>query len=142
MKSNFLKFIVDIVSQNPNMKLEYIAIDQAIERLVLRSKAKSGKKSDKKSTKTKSKGKGKAADMKHLTDMVLGPGGSWPSGTNGSGASNSNVQYDWQASSDEESDPVPIVNKNGLKLETVEGIQFTDVSDVRIFEKDVISGRL
>jgi hypothetical protein len=142
MKSNFVKFMVDIVSHNPNMKLEYIAIDQALERLVRRSKPKSGKKSDKKITKTKSKGKGKATDMKHLTDMVLGPSGSWPSGTNGSGATNSNTQYDWQASSDEESDHVPFIFKNGLKLETVEGTHFTDVSDVRIFEKDVLTGCL
>jgi hypothetical protein len=80
--------------------------------------------------------------MKHLTEMVLGPGGSWPSGTNGSGATNSAVQFDWQASSDEESDPVALTGKSGLKLETVEGVHFTDVSDIRIFEKDVISGRL
>jgi hypothetical protein len=141
VKNNFVKFIVDIVSHSPGMKLEYIAIDQSIERLVRRSKAKSTKKSDKKG-KGKGKGKGKVTDMKHLTEMVLGPGGTWPSGVNGSGTSNDAPHFDWQASSDDEVEPMPFVSKHGLKIETVEGVHFTDVAGVRIFEKDVISGRL
>ena len=136
VKSNFVKFIVDTVCHNPEMKLEYIAIDQSIERLVRRVKAKNPKKPDK-----KGKGKGKITDMKHLTEMVLGPGGGWPSGGTTNGASSNTPSFDWQVSSDEE-EAVPFVGKHGLKIETVEGVHFTDVDGVRIFEKEVIYGRL
>ena len=135
-KQHFLKFVVDNVSIS-NMKLDYIALDQTIERLVRVTKAKATKKVDK-------KGKGKANDAKQLVDMVLGPAGSWSStgAINDTGNSSKTPYFDWQDSSDDEGEPIPMVGKHGLNIETMDGVHFTDVAGVRIFEKDVTSGRL
>jgi hypothetical protein len=135
----FRKFAVDALSHNPHIKLEYIALDTSVDRLVRRSKAKLNKKSDR-------KGKGKATDnAKALAEMVLGPGGTWPDGgviNTSSAAVTNGLLFDWQISSDEELDPAPVVGKLGLRIETAEGIRFSDIVGVRIFEKDVIGGRL
>lgn len=48
---------------------------------------------------------------------------------------------EWQASSEEDEGWGP-VGKAGLKVETVEGVRFGDVTGVRIFERDVVGGRL
>lgn len=139
MKTNFVKFIVDVVSHNPGMKLEFIAFDHLIDRIVRRAKPKANKKPDK-----KGKGKAKNYDLKHFAEMVLGPGSVWPGGSGGPGGSASSASqphFEWQDSTDDEAEPA-IITKHGLKLETVEGFNFTDVVGVRIFEKDVISGRL
>jgi len=123
------KFMTDIVAHNPQMKLEYIAIDQSVERLVRRSRAKS--------TKKDKKGKGKANETtKVIAEALLSSDGTWAD----AGAS-STPTFDWQASSDEEAEAI-IVGKLGLKVETIEGIRFCDVAGVRIFEKDVTGGRL
>ncbi|KAG9230361.1 hypothetical protein BJ875DRAFT_385330 [Amylocarpus encephaloides] len=142
IKSNFGKFLVDTVSHSPQMQLEYVALGQQIERLVRRAKASPSHESNK-------KGKGKATDnYKVLSEMVLGSSLPWPDGSSiNNHASSSNTAsgapyFDWQASSDDESEHGPVVGKLGLRIETVEGIRFSDVSGVRIFEKDVIGGRL
>ena len=115
------QFMVDMVSHNPQMTLEYIGLNEAIERLVRRSRAKS--------TKKDKKGKGKANETtKVIAEALLG-NSTW---------ADSSASFDSQASSDEEM----MVGKLGLKVETVEGIRFCDVTGVRIFEKDVIGGRL
>src|SRR5437016_11790065 len=54
------KFAVDCVSNNPEMKLEYIALENTVERLVRRAK------------KTKLKGKGKAMDKGKGKEMGEG----------------------------------------------------------------------
>jgi hypothetical protein len=123
------KFMADIVTHNPKMKLEYISLDQSVERLVRRSRPKS--------TKKDKKGKGKANETtKVITEALLGSNSTWAD----AGASSA-PPLDWQASSDEEAEAI-IVGKLGLKVETIEGIRFCDVTGVRIFEKDVIGGRL
>jgi hypothetical protein len=125
------------------MKLEYLALDTSVERLV-RRKPKS-KVKDK-------KGKGKDVDtiglsVQHLAEVVMnGPslGGGWGSGSDTLGGSLTNG-YDWESSGDDEGDGLSmsaVSTKTGLKVETVEGIRFCDVSGVRIFERDVLSGRL
>ncbi|KAF4633395.1 hypothetical protein G7Y89_g4716 [Cudoniella acicularis] len=134
----FRKFTVDNVSHNPEMKLEYLALDQYVDRLVRRSKAYA---SAKKAADKKGKGKG-PDNAKALAEMVLGPGGTWPDGgvISGSGSSiTAGPLVDWQASSDEEDSGV-IVGKMGLKVEAVEGIRFCDIVGVRIFERDVMGG--
>jgi hypothetical protein len=136
----FKKFAVDNVAHNPDMKLEYIALDTSIERLVRRKQPNTAK-ADK-------KGKGKAkGGMDHtskaLAELIIGLGSSSPWGDGASSSSTdlgTPVLVDWQESSDEE-DPGAI-SKTGLKVETIEGMRFCDVSGVRIFEKDVLAGRL
>lgn len=144
VRNNFGKFLIDTVSQTPQMKLEYLALDQNVERLVRRSKEKPLKKIFDR----KGKGKAKAKDAdnaKALAEMVLGPSGSWP---DGGAIANSGLHIagndDWQLSSDEDEDANtgPIVGQLGLRVETIEGVRFCDVPNVRIFEKDVIGGRL
>lgn len=128
----FRKFIVDSVAHNPQMKLEYIAM-QDVDRLVRRTKPRDSKKNR--------KGKGKAqSSTKALAEMILGNDSFWPDGGAAGGPAES--IYDWQNSSDDEGDGVPDVDSSGLRIETIEGIPFMDITSVRIFEKDVIGGRL
>ena len=141
--SQFRKFTVDIVANNPSVQLEYIALDAAIERLVRR------KVTPKAAPRFDRKGKGRAMredidpTSKALGELIIGLGTSpaWSDG--GSGASNGTatpVLQEWHDSSDDE-DGIHS-GQTGLKIETIEGIRFCDVVGVRIFEKDVLSGRL
>jgi hypothetical protein len=121
------KFAVDSVSHNPEMKLEYIALENTVERLVRRAK------------KTKSKGKGKAVEK--------GKGKETGGGTTSEGPvfptldsilappPISESSEDEGLNSEDEVGP-------GLKLETLEGVRFYDIFGVRIFRKDVMMGRL
>lgn len=143
----FRKFTVDNVAHNPDMKLEYLALDLIVDRLVRRTKPKVSQKET-----TDKKGKGKATSgTKALADMITGPGGAWPdsgiinnSGTAGVGpGALAGSLLDMQLSSDEEEgEDAPVVGKQGLKIETVDNILFYDIVGVRIFQKDVIGGRL
>ncbi|KAK0129413.1 hypothetical protein ONS95_001335 [Cadophora gregata] len=122
------KFAVDIVCHNPSMKLEYLALDQSVDRLV-RRKPMLKPKVDK-------KGKGKEANWtsaKALAELVMG---SVAVAT--SGGWNEDSKYDFPDSSDDEDGIV----KTGLRVETIDGIRFSDVLDVRIFERDILTGKL
>jgi hypothetical protein len=132
------------------MKLEYIALDNSVERLVRRVPL------PKKEVDNKGKGKEVAggahgASKKAFAQLVLGSGGVWPDGTtmgsgltSGLGTSGIGSMNFLEDSEDDESAEwgVGISGKIGLKVETVEGIRFCDVTGVRIFEKDVLGGRL
>ncbi len=129
---DFRKFTVDIVSHNPEMKLEYLALDTSVERLTRRKSA------PKKKTAKDIKGKGKAKELdlvsaKALAELALGNSGP----TSGWG-DNANAYFDLVESSDDEDG----LGKSGLRIETVEGVRFCDVTGVRIFEKEILSGRL
>jgi len=123
------KFAVDSVSHNPEMKLEFIALENTVERLVRRMK------------KPKSKGKGKATDK-----------GKGKETSTGSSAGSSSVAFPTiesilappaiSDSSDDESVNSEDEVGPGLKLETLEGVRFYDIYGVRIFRKDVMMGRL
>ncbi len=119
------KFAVDSVSHNPEMKLEYIALDNTVERLVRRAKQ------------PKSKGKGKAVNKGKGKEKAsgAGPGTSFPSLD--SMLLPSPPSESSEDDMDTEDDLVP-----GLKLETLEGVRFYDIYGVRIFRKDVMLGRL
>jgi hypothetical protein len=124
----FRKFTVDIVSHNPSMKLEYLALDTSIERIVRR------RASPKKATKD-TKGKGKASGFDLLSSNALAE---LALGNSGSGSGWDNAYFDIAESSDDEDG----LGRSGLRIETVEGVRFCDVIGVRIFEKEIISGRL
>jgi len=122
------KFAVDVICHNPTMKLEYLALDQSVDRLVCR-KPMLKPKVDK-------KGKGKEANWtsaKALAELVMGS-----AAVATSGGWNEESKYDFPDSSDDEDGIV----KTGLRVETIDGIRFSDVLDVRIFERDILTGKL
>jgi hypothetical protein len=116
------KFVVDSVSYNPEMKLEYIGLENSVERIVRRApKSKDVNKAADK------KGKGKAVEKIEseafpTLNSMLTP-----------------VVEDSSSDDDDESDDGLIP---GLKLETLEGVRFYDIYGIRIFRKDVMAGRL
>ncbi|KAH8656053.1 hypothetical protein BGZ60DRAFT_385021 [Tricladium varicosporioides] len=133
----FRRFIMDNVAHNPGMKLEYLALAEYVDRLVRRSRSRAKKAAADK------KGKGKAFETtKALAEMVLGPGGTWPDGgaINGPGLSSSSTGL--LVDSSDEEDVGYVIGKLGLKVEAVEGSRFCDITGVRIFERDVLDGRL
>ncbi|KAL2060812.1 hypothetical protein VTL71DRAFT_8864 [Oculimacula yallundae] len=128
----FRRFVVDVICHNPNMKLEYLALDNAVDRLVQR-KAMPKPKVD-------NKGKGKEMNWtsaKALAELVMGGSSSL---VNGSvvGAWSEQGKYDFPDSSDDEDGIV----KTGLRIEIIDGIRFSDILGVRIFEREVVTGKL
>jgi len=122
------------------MKLEYLALDTSIEQLVRRVPTKPP-------VDRKGKGKEKASTKgKTLAQLALAQHTHWSS-TSGVGIANAGldglslapIPMSWEESDDEDLD---IGGKMGLKVETVEGIRFSDVTGVRIFENDILLGRL
>lgn len=109
------RFIADALSSHPGMKLEYLALGNAVGRLAWKLKA---------APKSKDKGKGKAAIYTPGNLIVI------DDYVEKSGESNSDE-------SDEEDDSAP-----GLKLETVDCGRFYDVLGVRMWKKEVLLGRL
>lgn len=132
----FRKFAVDNISHNPDMKLEYLALDSSVERLVRRTLSKS--KTDKKDKKGKGKGN---ENVPLLAELVYGPTGVWPDGSGvGGGGSMAGLGFDWQDSEDE--DEMSAGGKMGLRIETVDGVRFCDIAGVKVFEKEILGGRL
>ena len=121
------KFAVDSVSHNPDMKLEYIALENTVERLVRRAK------------RAKSKGKGKATGKGKAKTV----GNTWESSTSPIPTLDSILAPPpvSESSDDEGLNSEDEVGR-GLKLETLEGVRFYDIFGVRIFRKDIMMGRL
>ena len=117
------RFLIDNVSHHPELKLEWVSVDDddRVERLIRPSNY---PKKDKKSK--KSKGKQKATVGGGVTSggtdvfPLLPPPDSW------------------DVSSESEDDE----DLQDVKLETMENIHFYDVWGVRIFKKEVVNGRL
>jgi len=142
----FRKFTVDNISHNPDMKLEYIAVDNSVERLVRRVPVPKQK--------VDTKGKGKdisdttdTSSKKTFTQIVLGSEGMWPDGSSmstGLAASMGTGGFDFPEESEDDTFEwgVGINGKIGLKVETIEGLRFSDITGVRIFENEILGGRL
>ena len=121
------RFLIDNLTHHPHLKLEWISIDDddRVERLI---RASDLPKKDKKQSK-KAKGKQKAKTVPggggggNSPFPVLPPVDSWDNA-----ASSSDSE-----SEDEDKD---------RRIETVENIHFYDVWGVRIFKKEVVTGRL
>lgn len=124
------KFAVDNVSHNPAMKLEYLALDNSVERLVRRVKKPKLKVGGK--VLDKDKGKGKEIAIPAASTSSGFP--AWADFALSNPAENVSSDEDG-LNSDDDLSP-------GLKLETLEGARFYDVYGVRIFRKDVMAGRL
>jgi hypothetical protein len=122
------RFIVDNLSHYPNLKLEWISIDdERVERIL---RVQDSPKKPAKDKKDKGKAKALQSVMNGLTGISSSIGDTLPP-----------MPFDgWDSSSDSEDDYMEQPSK--VKLETVEGVQFCDVWDVRIFKKEVMAGRL
>ncbi|KAF4587272.1 Cyclin-like F-box [Ophiocordyceps camponoti-floridani] len=116
-----LRFIVDNLSHHPELKLEWIAMDDDHVDRVVRPSETGGDEAEKKPVKKRSKGEGKA---------VAVDGTYPPLPTDG-------LYSDSSSDEDERCD-----GGTKLRFKTVGPLQFYDVWGVRIFDKEVRSGRL
>lgn len=121
-----LKFIVDNLSHNPDLKLEWIAMeDERVDRVVRPTDVVDGETEEQ--TK-KSGGKNKMSAPSVLPTV---------------GFSNSSPTLPVDGlDSESESETEDFDSGTRLRFKTVGPLQFYDVCDVKIFEKEVRSGRL
>jgi hypothetical protein len=139
------KFAVDSVSHNRDMKLEYIALENSVERLVRRARR---PKAGSKTAAKRDKGTGKEKEGDGIDGAGGGGGGESATPTpapfptleslllGSSPKSDSSDEEDGGDSDD------GFGARPGLKLETLEGVRFYDVYGVTIFKKEIMLGRL
>ena len=153
------RFLIDNVSHYPDLKLEWIAIDEddRVDQLVRVSPSK--KEVDGNDSDSNSDREGSSSSSKKKKD-AKGKGkqkASTPAGGLGLfGAAGSSVVEDLDISaliaaelgeegsssgSEEESDSEG-EEEFGQKIKTVEGIFFYEVDDVEIFQKEIVAGRI
>jgi hypothetical protein len=121
-----LRFIVDNLSHHPDLKLEWIGMeDDRVDRVTRPSEQSEESREE---TRKKQKGKGKA--INHLATP--------------SAADNFPILPSIEVGSDSESDDDLDMFGTGTKLrfKTFGPMQFYDVWGVKIFEKEIRSGRL
>ncbi|KAK2000104.1 F-box domain-containing protein [Colletotrichum falcatum] len=129
------RFIVDNLCHYPGLKLEWISIDDdRVERIIRPPPQTPAAKAEEKRNK---KGKKKAGAGSSFGTFG-GPGTA--TGTGGPGVFPPLPLPGWETDSDSDDEDTDIVANT--KLETVEGVHFYDVWDVRIFKKEVMTGRL
>jgi hypothetical protein len=125
------------------MKLEFVALDNLLERIKKRVPEKEKEKEKridrkgkgKEKAPKKHKNKGKVVMVHNGTWVVGNPKSIYPQTTPHQITPTSPAGLDWGDDSDEEESP------REQKVE-VEIIHFADVSDVRIFQKEVMLGKL
>lgn len=128
------KFLVDNLSHHPHMKLEWISIDDdRVERIIRPPPQTPAAKAEEKRNK-----KGKSKPAGSAFGAFGGPGTSTGSGAPGSFPPL--PMPGWETDSDSDDEDTDIIANT--KLETVEGVHFYDVWDVRIFKKEIMAGRL
>lgn len=117
------RFLIDNLSHYPEMKLEWLSIDDEyrVERIVRPDDPESKKSQKKNKAKGKQKAKASLTNGFNDTFPVL-PVDALDGLTDSSG--------------DEDDDSM------ALKLETIEGLPYYDVWGVKIFKKEVVNGRL
>lgn len=119
------EFLLDNLSHHPEMKLEWVSIDEddKVDRILMPSELPDKTKKKKKKAK-KDKGKQKAANFSisggSLSFPVFPP------------------LESWDADSDSDDDE----EETTSAVERMSGVKFYDVWDVRIFKKEVVYGRL
>lgn len=121
------RFVIDNLSHYPELKLEWLAIDddERVERILrLKDTPK-----EKKGKSAKSKGKEKAVPLTSL-----------PNGDHFPVLTLDNLEL---GSDSEEDDEEELNGPDGMsKIETIDNIHFYDVWGVRIFKREVVTGRL
>lgn len=138
----FRKFFVDNISHHlDSMRLEYLALDGNVERIVRCKPAKSKSPKDR-------KGKGKAkqstsgVSSAFLAEIVLGPGNMWPDGTPLGDGGPAGYPPNFEDSSDDDNANTDVSFNNSVKVTVLEGLRFSDVTDVKIFSPEIRGGRL
>ncbi|QPH15895.1 hypothetical protein C2857_000415 [Epichloe festucae Fl1] len=121
-----LRFIVDNLSHHPELKLEWIATeDDRVDRVIRPSEASSESRSQVPLKRTKDKGKDKA----HVSPSSPG-----------------SAEYPLlpmeALDSDSESDDDSVDSGSRLRFKTIGPLQFYDVWGVKIFDKEIRSGKL
>lgn len=127
------RFIVDNMCHYPDLKLEWISIDDdRVERIIRPPpQTPAAKEEEKKNKKGKHKFGTSLGGFGHLgIASTSGSSGGFPP----------LPMPGWDTDSDSDDEDTDIVANT--KLETVEGVHFYDVWDVRIFKKEVMDGRL
>lgn len=123
------EFLLDGLSHHPEMKLEWVSIDEddKVDRILMPSELLAESKKKKKKTAKKDKGKQKASDPPtnggSSSFPVLPPLDSWDADPN---------------TDTDENDEQELTTS----VERVSGVRFYDVWDVSIFTKEVVHGRL
>ncbi|KAL7629098.1 hypothetical protein AAE478_000616 [Parahypoxylon ruwenzoriense] len=122
------RFIVDAISHHPQLKLEWLALGDEERATRILRKQETPKASSKREGKGKGTGKGKGVSTSLNGDSnASGPYPVFP------------VSWDTASESeDDDDDDIPRVPK----LELIEGFAFYDIYGIRIFKKEVASGRL
>ncbi|KAK3944882.1 putative f-box domain-protein [Diplogelasinospora grovesii] len=138
------RFLIDNMSHHPEMKLEWISIDDddRVERIIRpadlakNSNGETDVAASSSSSKSKGKGKGKQKVVNTSNAIfngvfpVLPPPDSWDVAGNSTDDSES------------EEDHAADLQHHHQKIQTLENIHFYDVWGVRIFKKEVVTGRL
>ncbi|KAK4191987.1 hypothetical protein QBC35DRAFT_259953 [Podospora australis] len=127
------RFLIDNLSHYPELKLEWISIDEddRVERLIRPSDL--PKRDRRKHSNHNHKGKGKQK-------VVVVPGiEGWPNNIGASSSTMAPPVQGWELNSDSEDDDDQF---RASKIETVGELHFYDVYGVKIFKKEVIKGRL
>lgn len=119
------EFLLDNLSHHPEMKLEWVSIDEddKVDRILMPSELLAESKKRKKAK--KDKGKQKASDL-----PISGATSSFP-------VFPPLDSCDADTDSDEDDE-----EELATSVERVSGVRFYDVWDVRIFKKEVVYGRL
>ncbi|KAM0592216.1 hypothetical protein ACHAP6_001959 [Verticillium nonalfalfae] len=117
------RFLIDNLSHHPELALEWISIDDdRVERVIRGPFPSDRPNSDKK----KKKGKGKATVLTS-SDTETSPFPELP-------------LHNWDNPSDSDDEDTDVSAQ--LKLDTITDVHFYDVWGVRIFKKEVMTGRL
>lgn len=135
------KFIVDIVAHHPEMKLEYIAQENSVERITWEKPK--PKKAKAPTPKIDLKGKGKSVATESPAEGSENGGPNFPSlATMIAGVKEEESSSEDDSEEDDGSNASLKDSKKGLKCKTQEQGKFYDVFGVRMWKKEVLSARI
>ncbi|KAI0008826.1 hypothetical protein F4779DRAFT_618231 [Xylariaceae sp. FL0662B] len=117
------RFIVDAISHHPELKLEWLAISEEDRAMRIVRKSDAPKKQKKKSIKGKEVATGSSSNHNLTATFPSLPTDVWDDTS------------DSEEDDGDDSEP-------GLRLELIEGFAFYDVYGIRIFKKEIATGRL
>lgn len=138
------RFLIDNVSHYPDLKLEWISIDEddRVDQL-LRVRAEEQQQADGDDGKEAKKDKGKGAQPPPAVGTVVegSSGLEFNLDINALLAAELAEEAGGESSSDDE-DEDEGYGLHGQKIETIEGLQFCDIDGITIFKKEIVAGRL
>jgi hypothetical protein len=131
--SEYHKFAVDAIAQAPESKLDYIALDNTVEYIIRRAPTKKVAVND--------NGKGKAKEKKQTLYHQLASMESTDHFDGITLAPTLGMLIDGYDDSDDD-EAFGTGAAKGLKAEGVIGERFCEINNIRIFQNDVLLGRL